>query len=158
MIYESKDDFFKQLATLEKFKVLGVDFGEKKSGLAIYNSEIRMAMPTEIFRDIEQNLESLVMLIREKRIDAIIIGLPLKLDGSTTINTKAIVKFAEDLGAKLDMPIIFSDERCTTSLANTLLKEANVKRKKRNQIDDVVAACILLENFFGLMNSSAPNY
>jgi putative Holliday junction resolvase len=117
-----------------------------------------MAMPTEIFRDIEQNLESLVMLIREKRIDAIIIGLPLKLDGSTTINTKAIVKFAEDLGAKLDIPIIFSDERCTTSLANTLLKEANVKRKKRNQIDDVVAACILLENFFGLMNSSAPNY
>jgi putative Holliday junction resolvase len=148
MIYESKADFLKQLAKLEKFKVLGIDFGEKKSGLAIYNSEIRMAMPLVTFREIEQNLENLLVLIQENKIAGIIIGLPLQLNGNTTINTQNIAKFAEKLGMRIATPITFSDERCTTSLANTLLKEANIKRKKRNQIDDVVAACILLENFF----------
>ncbi|WPX96607.1 Holliday junction resolvase RuvX [Candidatus Bandiella euplotis] len=148
MICESKADFLKTLKELKIFKVLGIDFGARKSGLAIYNSEIRLAIPTEVFEDIEKNLEVLLTLIKEMDINGIIIGLPLKFDGSIAANAKHIVKFAETLATKAHIPTILSDERCTTALANTLLKESNIKRKKRNQIDDIVAACILLENFF----------
>ena len=148
MIYESKDDFLIPLNKLRNFKVLGIDFGEKKSGLAIYNSEVSLAIPLMVFKEIHKNLNDLFKLIQDRDINAIIIGLPLKLDGSTTKGTENIVKFAKMLDAKVNMPIILSDERFTTRLADTLLKEANIKRKKRNQVDDLIVACILLENFF----------
>ena len=152
MIYENKDDFLAQVSKLKKFKVLGIDFGEKKSGLAIYNSEINLAMPLAIFKEIYKNLDGLFELIQNNVINAIIVGLPLKLDGSATNHTENIVKFTNILELKTKLPIILSDERCTTMLANTLLKEANLKRKMRNQVDDVVVACILLENFFSYAN------
>ena len=60
----------------------------------------------------------------------------------------SVKKFADTLVDKINLPIILSDERFTTSLANTLLKEVNLKRKVRNKMDDIVAASILLENFF----------
>ena len=148
MIYESKDDFLHQLGQLKNFKVLGIDFGEKKSGLALYNSEINLAIPLVVFKEIQKNLNSFLKFIQDKTIDAIIIGLPLQLDGSITRNAKSVIEFAKILDKKTNLPIILSDERFTTTTANILLKEANLKRKKRNQIDDAVAAYILLEDFF----------
>jgi len=148
MIFESKSEFLNELNNLNKFKVLGIDFGFKKSGLAIYMSEINIVTPLTIFNDITSNFDNLALLLKENRINAIIIGYPLKLDGNETIYTEEIKKFADTLIDKVNLPIILSDERFTTSLANTLLKEVNLKRKVRNKMDDVVAASILLENFF----------
>ena len=148
MIFESKSEFLNELNNLNKFKVLGIDFGLKKSGLAIYTSEINIVTPLAIFNDITSNFDNLTLLLKENRINAIIIGYPLKLDGNETIYTKKIKKFADTLIDKVNLPIILSDERFTTSLANTLLKEVNLKRKVRNKMDDIVAASILLENFF----------
>ena len=148
MIFESKSEFLNELNNLNKFKVLGIDFGFKKSGLAIYMSEINIVTPLTIFNDITSNFDNLALLLKENRINAIIIGYPLKLDGNKTVYTEKIKKFADMLVNKVNLPIILSDERFTTSLANTLLKEVNLKRKVRNKMDDVVAASILLENFF----------
>ena len=148
MIYESKGDFLHQLNKLKSFKVLGIDFGERKSGIALYNSEINIAIPLVVIKEIRKNLNSLLKCIQEKAINGMVIGLPLQLDGSTTENTQNIVEFTKMLDAKTKLPIILSDERLTTALANTLLKEAKLKRKKRNEVDDAVAASILLENFF----------
>ena len=148
MIFESKSEFLNELNNLNKFKVLGIDFGIKKSGLAIYTSEINIVTPFTIFNDITSNFDNLALLLKENRINAIIIGYPLKLDGNETIYTEKIRTFADTLVNKVNLPIILSDERFTTSLANTLLKEVNLKRKIRNKMDDVVAASILLENYF----------
>ena len=148
MIFESKSEFLNELNNLNKFKVLGIDFGLNKSGLAIYTSEINIVTPLAIFNDITSNFDNLTLLLKENRINAIIIGYPLKLDGNETIYTEEIKKFADTLVDKVNLPIILSDERFTTSLANTLLKEVNLKRKVRNKMDDIVAASILLENFF----------
>ena len=159
MIYESKGDFLRQLNKLKSFKILGIDFGEKKSGLALYNSEVNVAIPLVVIKEIRKNLNSLLKCTQDKGINGMIIGLPLQLDGSTTENTQNIVEFAKMLDAKTKLPIILSDERFTTALANTLLKETNLKRKKRNQVDDAVAASILLENFFLLRcNESQRSY
>lgn len=148
MIFESKDEFLNELNKLNKFKVLGIDFGTKKSGLAIYTSEINIVTPLTIFNKITSDLKDFIKLIDENRINAIIIGHPLKLDGNETTKTKEIKKFIAVLVDKVNLPLILSDERFTTSLANSLLKEVLLKRKVRNKIDDIVAASILLENFF----------
>jgi putative Holliday junction resolvase len=148
MIYESKGEFLKQVSKIKNFKVLGVDVGEKKSGLAIYTSEVRLAMPLMVFKDITENLDDVVKIIRNNKINAIVVGFPAQVDKNVTENAKYVMKITKLLEVMVNIPIIMSDERFTTALANTLLKEANVKRKKRNEIDDVVAACIILENFF----------
>ena len=148
MIFESKGEFLNELNKLNKFKVLGIDFGFKKSGLAIYNSEVNVVTPLIIFNNITSEFDKLIKLLSENRVNAIIIGYPLHLDGNETVQTDEIKKFAGMLVSKVNIPIILSDERFTTSLANTLLKEAKLKRKVRNKMDDMVSASILLENFF----------
>jgi len=148
MIFESKGEFLNELNKLNKFKVLGIDFGFKKSGLAIYNSEVNVVTPLIIFNNITSEFDKLIKLLSENRVNAVIVGYPLHLDGNETAQTDEIKKFAGMLVSKVNIPIILSDERFTTSLANTLLKEAKLKRKVRNKMDDMVSASILLENFF----------
>jgi putative Holliday junction resolvase len=148
MIFESKGEFLNELNKLNKFKVLGIDFGFKKSGLAIYNSEVNVVTPLIIFNNITSEFDKLIKLLSENRVNAVIVGYPLHLDGNETVQTDEIKKFAGMLVSKVNIPIILSDERFTTSLANTLLKEAKLKRKIRNKMDDMVSASILLENFF----------
>jgi putative Holliday junction resolvase len=148
MIFESKGEFLNELNKLNKFKVLGIDFGLKKSGLAIYNSEVNVVTPLIIFNNITSEFGKLIKLLSENRVNAVIVGYPLHLDGNETVQTDEIKKFAGMLVSKVNIPIILSDERFTTSLANTLLKEAKLKRKVRNKMDDMVSASILLENFF----------
>jgi len=120
----------------------------KKSGLAIYNSEVNIVIPLTIFNNITSQFDKLIQLLSENRVNAVIVGYPLHLDGNETAQTDEIKKFAAMLVSEANIPIILSDERFTTSLANTLLKEANLKRKVRNKLDDMVSASILLENFF----------
>ncbi len=148
MIFESKGEFLNELNKLNKFKVLGIDFGLKKSGLAIYNSEVNIVIPLTIFNNITSQFDKLIQLLSENRVNAVIVGYPLHLDGNETAQTDEIKKFAAMLVSEANIPIILSDERFTTSLANTLLKEAKLKRKVRNKMDDMVSASILLENFF----------
>ena len=148
MIFESKDEFLNKLNKLENFKVLGIDFGTKKSGLAIYNSAIKIVTPLITFYNITQNFNKLLDLIDKNSINGIIIGKPIKLSGHETENINEINKIAKLLSNSTNLPLIFIDERFTTSLANTILKQANIKRKKRNQIDDLVSASIILEEFF----------
>ncbi|MBY0581021.1 MAG: Holliday junction resolvase RuvX [Rickettsiales bacterium] len=148
MIFESKGEFLNELNKLNKFKVLGIDFGLKKSGLAIYNSEVNIVIPLTIFNNITSQFDKLIELLSENRVNAVIVGYPLHLDGNETAQTDEIKKFADMLVSEANIPVILSDERFTTSLANTLLKEANLKRKVRNKMDDMVSASILLENFF----------
>ncbi|MSO13550.1 Holliday junction resolvase RuvX [Rickettsiales endosymbiont of Trichoplax sp. H2] len=148
MIFESKDEFLNKLNKLENFKVLGIDFGTKKSGLAIYNSSIKIVTPLQILQNITQNFNKLLELIDENCINGIIVGKPVKLNGLDTENINQINKLVKLLSNETKLPIILVDERFTTSLANTLMKQANIKRKERNKIDDLVSASIILEEFF----------
>ena len=146
MICEKK--FLKQLHRLKYFKVLGVDFGLKKTGLALYQSEINIVVPHSILTDILINYQQIINIVDKQSINGIIIGYPLTLDFNKTQHTHIIVKFTKFIASKCNIPILFSDERFTTSMANQRLKENNIKRKTRNRIDDLLAACIILENFF----------
>ena len=147
MIYV-KEKFLSYLYTLNCFKVLGIDFGIRKTGLALYDSQINIVLPYLILQDILRNYQQIINILNKQDIKGIVIGYPLTLNCSKTKYTNIIVEFAEFLGTHCNIPITLSDERFTTSMANQLLKENNIKRKTRNKIDDLLAACIILENFF----------
>ena len=148
MIFQSKDKFLYYLKNIENFTALGIDFGLRKSGLALYNSEVKIVIPYLIFYHLTKNIRVLICLIRKKSIDAIIIGYPIGSNNQEEEYISKIMPLVAILSWKCNIPTILSDERFTTSMANKLLKRTNIKRKLRNEIDDLVSVCILLENFF----------
>lgn len=131
----------------DKKVVLGIDFGEKKIGIAISNSEYTMSVPLHII--VVKNLVSTINEIREivtnRNVGSIVIGLPLKLDGTETSITNRVKSFSRILSNELSIPIFLYDERLTSKVANNILKIGNMKRKVRNNIDDRVAANIILD-------------
>ena len=148
MIFQNKKEFLHEIQIINKFKVLGIDFGLERSGLSIYHSEINIVMPLSTIYKIVDNLNNLIILLNKNHIHGIVIGYPITLDAKETMLTEEIKRFALKLLSKINIAIIFSDERFTTSLTNTLLKQVSLKRKERNKIDDIISASIILENFF----------
>jgi putative Holliday junction resolvase len=120
-------------------KFLGIDYGAKRIGLAIGNSEAKIAQPLgavgveELARTIE----------REGPFDAVIVGLPRNLDGSDTAQTLAVHRFSDDvLWRKLKIDPVYQDEAATSAVAEERLKEAG-KPYSKGDIDAEAAAIIL---------------
>lgn len=122
-------------------KLLGVDFGQKRTGLAIGDSEEKIAVD---FGTIEMNssddlIDEISQTIARERIDQIVVGLPLALDGSETAQTCAVKKFSEKLAETVHIPVVFEDERLTSKeFAKIPLSE-----KRFKGIDALSAASIL---------------
>ena len=149
MLYKSKERFIQHLKKLSVYKILGVDYGTKKIGTAIYDNQSNFVLPLAVVIK-DGGLKSLLAVIKSNKINGIVIGLPLGVDGAFTKACVHVAEFAKDLSGATRLPCILSDERFTTLAANELLKNADIKRKKRNQIDDMIAAKILLEDFLGV--------
>ncbi|KJV57544.1 hypothetical protein OCHUTO_0054 [Orientia chuto str. Dubai] len=155
------DNIIKFLEAVDsKKQILGIDFGEKKIGVAISNVEHTVAMPLEtIFVTQQQNnFDKIQELANTNNIGAIVIGLPFKLNGIATPQTHKVEIFANKLADKLLLPIFLYDERLTSKAANNLLKIQNIKRKIRNALDDRVAASIILEGVLKRMQNSKNQF
>ncbi|WP_371253152.1 Holliday junction resolvase RuvX [Orientia tsutsugamushi] len=145
---------FLQAADIKK-QILGIDFGEKKVGVAISNIEHTVAMPLQtILATNQDRINKIQEIAVAYNIGAIVIGLPFRLDGTETSQTHRVKDFANKLANKLLLPIFLCDERLTSKAANNLLKMGNIKRKVRNAIDDRVAASIILEGALKRMQNS----
>ena len=148
MFFNSKEKFLKFYRVFTSFKILGIDYGQKKTGLAVYNNKINIILQKPTILNVFNNLTSLFKLIEHEKINGIVIGLPLKRNGSLPDNFTEIKKLCDYLLIKTKLPYCFSDERYTTALANVLLKQLHIKRKRRHKIDDQLSAYIILDNFF----------
>lgn len=127
--------------------IIAIDYGEKKMGVAISNQERTIAMPiTTIYQEKEEDKIRAILELAEKyHACGIVIGLPIAMDGHVNNQTKIILKFSEKLSFSTNLPIYLQDERLTSKAADKLLKSIGMKRKQRNQRDDVVAASMILE-------------
>jgi len=115
-------------------KLLGIDYGESKVGLALANSDTKLAVPLEVIKS--EDLEDKISYFIEKGlIDKIVIGLPLGLDGDDTQQTKNIREYVNLLKENFNIEIIFQDERLTT------------KEAARTGHDDDVAAMYILQTY-----------
>lgn len=148
MFFRSKDDFY-QAASANKpnFNLLGVDLGDKKIGLAYYNSAARLAVPLKVIN--AKDLNVLYKIIQEMNIHALVIGLAGHSDG--TVDEKRIKKveaFATSINNIKSLPMILVDESYTSQIANSMLQDIGMNRKRRHELDDAVAAQLVLESFF----------
>ena len=138
---------FKQ--TLPAYKaILGIDYGSKRIGLAVSDLLRTIASSYKILyrKDISTDLEELKKIIKEKEIGAIVMGLPLQMDGQEGEIAKEVRKFALLLEEKLNLPILLWDERLSSSAVEKfLIKEVDLSRSKRAKVLDASAAAYILQ-------------
>jgi putative Holliday junction resolvase len=134
-------------------RILAVDYGKKRIGLAITDNTKIIAYPLKVILA-QDSLKKTASFLREniseyiKEIDLIIIGLPLLMSGKESEMSKEIKEFASLLKEITDIEIIFIDERLTSSQVEKDLKDTfKLNRKKRAQKSDTMAACIILKQY-----------
>lgn len=132
-------------------RVLGIDYGQVRVGLAITDPEGRMAFPRPaIARSTRDSLfEELAALIRAEGVEAVVVGLPLTLEGEDSLTTRQARNFAASLARRIDAPVHLMDERLSSAAADAQLKEAGLCSRKRKTHLDSQAAVQILETWIG---------
>lgn len=131
-------------------KFLGVDFGLRKTGLAIADAEVRIAIPLKVIMqsEIKKTAQEIAEIMSKEGIETVIVGLPISRQGSDSQQTKEARNFIETLkhlvGPKIT--VVIEDERLSTKMSKKLLSE--VKKGP----DDAVAAAVLLQGFLDRTN------
>lgn len=131
-------------------KIIGIDYGDTRTGLAISDAEERLAFSIGAVsaRTIEDAANLVSQKIVENEAKKAVLGLPKNMDGSEGFRAEKTRRFAEALAAlHPDMIIDFLDERLTTKAATFFLNETNTRGKKRKNTVDTVAAQIILQDY-----------
>ncbi|HIW55952.1 MAG TPA: Holliday junction resolvase RuvX [Firmicutes bacterium] len=130
-------------------RILALDIGDVRIGLAVSDPLGIIANPLETYtrKNIAADTEYIVRLAREKEADVIVSGLPVRLDGEETAQTKKVRDFVAELEKAWGGKVVFVDERLTTASAQRALLEGNVRRADRKKVVDKVAAAIILQSY-----------
>jgi putative Holliday junction resolvase len=129
-------------------RLLGLDLGSKTIGLAISDSQFRVASPLETLRRTKftKDAETLKRLIDDRDIGGLVLGLPVNMDGSEGPRAQSTRQFAANLLDKFDIPIAFWDERMSTmAVERMLIDEADMSRRRRAEVVDKMAAAYILQ-------------
>lgn len=122
-------------------KYLGVDWGDKKIGLAMSD---KLGITARLYKTITSNKRELINIINSEDIDIIVFGMPRKMDGSLGDQAKKVENFAEDLKKSIKAKVIYEDETNTTRLVKSqMIKEGLHPEKNKNLIDQKSAQLIL---------------
>ena len=134
-------------------RILGVDYGESRIGLALSDNTKCIAFPLKTIKNknIDFLLDFFKRLNTEKNIESIVIGLPLGMDGKDTHQTKKVRIFSKSM-AILGLPIFFQDERLTSISAKRSLIKQNIKTGHNKEKIDEIAATIFLQQFLDINN------
>jgi len=136
-------------------RYLAIDYGTKRTGLAICDRAETIASPLTVIQGQKELLKKIAEVIETENVEAVVLGLPLNMTGSESSQTKLVFKFAEQLKDYLHIPIHFQDERLSSFSAEEKLSSANFTRGKKRKRLDAVAAAEILEAF--LEQKTPPN-
>ena len=130
-------------------RILGLDFGDKSIGLAVSDQLLLTAQSLDRYRIMneEEDKKFFKKLVNEYNIGEIVIGLPLRMDGTPGTRVEKTKEFAIWLKKILDLPIIFWDERLTTQQAFRILHKQKINGRKKKKLKDQVAATIILSSY-----------
>jgi len=130
-------------------RILSIDYGSKRIGLAICDELglTAQALSTITRKNREKNLEEIDAVIKQYNVETIVVGYPLRLDGTEGIQCEKVNRFVDILESRFSLPIIKWDETLSTKEAEEILIEANISRKKRKDVVDKLAAAIILKSY-----------
>lgn len=147
------------LLTLPKgLRVMGLDLGTKTIGLAISDVERRISSPLETIRrsKFQTDAAALLQHIAHHKIGALIIGLPLNMDGSEGPRVQSTRAFVRNLEKLTPVPIHYWDERLSTAAVTRTLLEADTSRARRAELVDKMAAAYILQGALDRLQRLVP--
>jgi putative pre-16S rRNA nuclease len=135
-------------------RLLGLDVGTKTVGLALSDVTRSIATPYHTVRRTKFTEDAKVIqeAVKEHQVGALVIGLPINLDGSEGPRAQSTRAFARNLAARIEVPMVFWDERLSTAAVERHLIEAGASRKRRAQVIDRMAAAYILQGALDRLN------
>ncbi|MCC7407676.1 MAG: Holliday junction resolvase RuvX [Phycisphaeraceae bacterium] len=131
-------------------RYLAIDPGGKRTGLAVGDDGTGIVSPLEVVEadTREKLLVALERVVREQEPGALVVGLPLNMDGSEGAGARAAKELARVLGKRFGLPVRLADERLSSFEAEERLRELELTRGKKKQRRDALAAAAILQSFF----------
>ena len=138
-------------------RILGIDYGEKRVGLAISSPVgfIAQGLPTIERIDGTDYLEDLADVINEKEVEEIVVGLPKNMNGSIGEKAEVVLVLVETLKSKFNLPVHTFDERLTTVRAHKAMTGAKMSKKGKKKRVDMIAAQFILQAYLDQISRSA---
>ena len=138
-------------------RILGIDYGEKRVGLAISSpiGFIAQGLPTIERIDGTDYLEDLADVINEKEVEEIVVGLPKNMNGSIGEKAEVVLVLVETLKSKFNLPVHTFDERLTTVRANRAMAGAKMSKKGKKKRVYMIAAQFILQAYLDQISRSA---
>ena len=132
-------------------RYMGLDLGNRTVGIAFSDPMGIVATGYETYRfnekDLQKVLEYVKILVVEKNVDKIVLGLPKNMDGSLGFQSEYVLTFKEMLENEVGKEVILMDERLTTAQVTRVMIDADISRKKRKEQVDKLAAVVILQSY-----------
>ncbi len=131
---------------------MALDYGDVRIGIAFSDllNIIANGYETYTRKGLQEDIEYLANLVKEKEVDTIILGLPINMDGTEGERAMVTREFGSLLAQRTSLPVKYLDERLTSASAERMLIEADMRREKRKQVIDKVSATIILQNYLDM--------
>ena len=137
------------MAELPKGRVLGIDAGTVRTGIAVSDETgfLARAVCTVKAKGRRELVEKIVEQAREYSVRLIVMGHPINMNGTLGESSERIMKLAAAIREKTDIPVVLFDERCTTMAAAQILNLTDTGGAKRKAVIDALSAEIILQNY-----------
>ena len=137
---------------------LGIDYGAKRIGLAVGDTEMRIAAPLKTIdaaSKIADQVRAVLTAAADYEVDALVVGLPLNMDGTEGDQAKLTRQFGSALAQATTKSVCYSDERLSSVTARELLQPAELSRKGESRAENAVAAQVMLQAYLDNLSSEA---
>jgi putative Holliday junction resolvase len=133
----------------EPGRVMALDVGERRIGVALSDPTRMLASPLTTIRAVPRStaLKRILTLIRDYQVTALVVGLPLTMNGDIGPQATLVQQFVDELRPLIAIPIAFVDERLTTVAAERMMIDLKIKPEQRRARIDEMAASIILQDF-----------
>jgi putative Holliday junction resolvase len=131
-------------------KLLGLDVGDRRIGIACGDSDVRIATPIQVVVrvNLDADARAIGEIVRKYEAEKIIVGLPRNMDGTTGDQARLVIDYAEKLAHALNLPMQLWDERLSTVEATRRRNETGARGKKSRRTLDALAAAVILQDYF----------
>lgn len=137
-------------------KIIAVDFGDSRTGIAMCDKTEMLASPLCVIheKDFDECVKKTSEIIKENKADIVVVGYPKNMNNTVGERAEKCTLFSEKVKEITGVAVELWDERCTTVSAHNYLNTTNTRGKKRKAVVDAVAATIILESYMGYRKNS----
>lgn len=137
-------------------RYVAFDIGDRRIGVAISDPFNSYALPSQTYfrKGFAEDIKAIAQIAQEKSATTIVCGMPVNFDGTESIQTQKTRNFIEELKKATTIPIVCEDERFTTKMAHDTLISEGMRREKRKEVVDALAAANILDGYLAKIKKS----